>query len=93
MGSGPVLAHMMYLHLAPQTAQNDGPLLAQILFARAGPHMGQLRASIARSGPNPVHLPLAMPAVGQKCRLDARSGPDPSAMWDVGPRHKTLQFH
>jgi len=76
----------------PHTAKNDGLSLAQILFARAGPHMGQLQATIARSGPHPVHFPLAMPTVGQKVRLDARSGPDPSVMWDVGPRNKTLQF-
>jgi len=65
----------------PHIAKNDGPLLAQIRFARAGPHMGQLQVTVARSDPHPVHLPLAMPVVGQKCWLDARSGPDPSAMW------------
>ena len=70
----------------PHTAKNDGPLLAQILFAKASPHIGQLRATIARSSTHPVHLPLATPAVSQKCQLDARSSPDPS-MWDVGPSH------
>ena len=79
--------------LAHITQRMTAPLLTQILFAEVGPHMGQLQATIARSGPHPVHLPLAMPAVSQNCRLDARCGPDPSAMWDVGPRHKTLQFH
>lgn len=53
--------------------------------------MGQHKATCRHTGgPVPAQnsfstgIPLAMPAVGQQCRLDARSGPDLSAMWVVG---------
>uniref|UniRef100_A0A669ECI2 Pleckstrin homology domain containing A6 n=1 Tax=Oreochromis niloticus TaxID=8128 RepID=A0A669ECI2_ORENI len=44
--SGP---HNVLTH-GPHTAKNDGPLVAQIRFARGGPHMGQHNASCRHTG-------------------------------------------
>jgi len=61
------------------------PVMCLIHSNVTGPHLAcHINcATIARSRPHPVHLPFAMPEVGQKCRLDARSVQDPSSMWVV----------
>ena len=87
-GSGPVKGRHSLRYVARCNAscgpdQFCFPPHSKIGLDTDGSALGQLRATIAKSGPHPVHLPLAMPALGQKYRLDARSGPDRSAMWDV----------
>ncbi|MED6262523.1 hypothetical protein ATANTOWER_020977 [Ataeniobius toweri] len=44
---------------------------------------GVIGAVITRPGPVPAEMPVAMPAVNQQCRLEARSGPDLFASWEL----------